>query len=354
MVGYSDSTKDGGYLTANLHLYEAQKNLSRVAAKHKINLRLFHGRGGAIGRGGGPANRAILGQPAGTVRGRIKVTEQGEVIASRYFDQDIAYRNLEQMVNAVLLASSPRDRDSEISGLQEWEEITSRMSDAAMEKYRALVYGDPAFLSFFYEATPMNELSQLNIGSRPARRSDSARIEELRAIPWVFSWMQSRFVLPGWFGLGTGLHSFSKGGEAQLQTLRDMYEHWEFFATTIDNAQMSLAKADLGIAAHYATLVKNADDRERIFAILTQEFELTKQQILAITNQEELLGHSQVLQKSIRLRNPYVDPLSYMQVELLRRLRALPEDHDRSVRANLLAGTLLSVNGIAAGLKNTG
>ena len=202
MLGYSDSTKDGGYLTANWKLYRAQKELAQVAARQNVKLKLFHGRGGAIGRGGGPANKAILGQPAGTVQGRIKITEQGEVIAARYFDQDIAYRNLEQIVNAVLLASAPPSDENRETRLAQWEEIVSGMSDVSFKAYRSLVYDDPEFLTFFLEATPIRELSQLNIGSRPARRSASPRIEELRAIPWVFSWMQTRIVLPGWYGLG--------------------------------------------------------------------------------------------------------------------------------------------------------
>jgi phosphoenolpyruvate carboxylase len=353
MVGYSDSTKDGGYLTANLSLYTAQKRLAEVAARHGVELKLFHGRGGAIGRGGGPANRAILGQPQGTVGGRIKITEQGEVIASRYFDQDIAYRNLEQMVNAVLLASSPSPKFTEGPRLEEWESIVAQMSLAAREKYRGLVYGDPDFLTFFYEATPMNELSQLNIGSRPPRRSASAKIEELRAIPWVFSWMQSRVVLPGWFGLGTGLKSYIGASPENLAVVKEMYERWEFFATTIDNAQMSLAKADMAIAGHYATLVADAESRDRVFGVLNDEFELTRSQILAVTGQQALLEHTPVLQRSIRLRNPYVDPLSYLQVELLRRLRS-QESEDPDIRSEILSGTLLAVNGIAAGLKNTG
>ncbi|HEY3781400.1 MAG TPA: phosphoenolpyruvate carboxylase [Fimbriimonadaceae bacterium] len=352
MVGYSDSTKDGGYLTANLKLYVAQKELARVAADHGVTLRLFHGRGGAIGRGGGPANKAILGQPLGTVKGRIKITEQGEVISSRYFDEDIAYRNLEQIIDAVLIASAPVSRGPDTQQLEGWEKIVAGMSDQAFTKYRKLVAEDPDFVTFFYEATPINELSQLNIGSRPPRRTGSAKIEDLRAIPWVFSWMQCRVVLPGWYGLGTGLVSFANSPE-NLEQLKEMYRSWDFFSTMIDNAQMSLAKADMAIAAHYITLVKDQKMARRIFAELTNEFELTRTHILAITGQQHLLENTPVLQRSIRVRNPYVDPLSYLQVELLKRLRAL-KPKDEEVRAKLLSGTLLAVNGIAAGLKNTG
>jgi phosphoenolpyruvate carboxylase len=346
MVGYSDSTKDGGYLTANYNLYRAQKELSDVATKHGINLMLFHGRGGAVGRGGGPANKAILGQPAGTVQGRIKVTEQGEVISARYFDEDIAYRSLEQIVNAVLLASLPKSKRPVQTELAAWEEIVRGMSAISYRKYRALVYDDPEFLTFFSEATPIGELSQLNIGSRPPKRSGSNKIEDLRAIPWVFSWMQTRIVLPGWHGLGSGLTSFG-----DVEVLRQMYREWDFFSTMIDNAQMSQLKADMDIAARYVGLVQNKSLASRIFGLIREEFELTRQMILSITEQEHLLDKAPVLQRSIRVRNPYVDPLSYLQVELLRRLRA---EEDEEERKSLLLSVLLSVNGIAAGLKNTG
>ena len=369
MLGYSDSTKDGGYLMANWKLYIAQKELAEVAARHGVTLKLFHGRGGAIGRGGGPANRAILGQPAGTVQGRIKITEQGEVIAFRYFEPDLAYRNLEQIVHAVLLASRPErsriggatDNDSR---LYNWEREIASVAELSRAKYRGLVYDDPEFLGFFQAVTPIGELSQLNIGSRPPKRTGSSRIEDLRAIPWVFSWMQCRIVLPGWYGLGTALKSFTTAVPGNAAMLREMYQSWEFFSTMIDNAQMSLAKADLHIAARYVTLATNTNAAERIFADLCAEYEETLAQILALTGQAELLDATPVLQRSIQLRNPYVDPLSYLQVELLRRLRAhadhsegkgANEDELREAqRADLLSAVLLSINGIAAGLKNTG
>lgn len=364
MVGYSDSTKDGGYFTANWKLYLAQKQLAAVAAKHNVSLRLFHGRGGAIGRGGGPANKAILAQPRGTVRGRIKITEQGEVIAARYFDEDLAYRNLEQIVNAVIVASAPGDKQLTHPDLPKWEAIAAGMSDVSFQYYRRLVYDDPDFITFFTEATPIGELSQLNIGSRPPRRSATDRISDLRAIPWVFSWMQSRMVLPGWFGLGKALHTYAEAAEGNSASLSDMYEHWYFFGAVIDNAQMSLAKADMDIAARYVSLVRNAEIADRIFGQIRDEFELTRSMILKVTGQEALLASTPVLQRSIRLRNPYVDPISYLQVELLRRLRALPTETEaasavwkelhEAQRRDLRDAVLLSVNGIAAGLKNTG
>jgi phosphoenolpyruvate carboxylase len=365
MVGYSDSNKDGGYLTANWKLYVGQARVAEVAAKHGVKLRLFHGRGGAIGRGGGPAGKAILAQPPSSVQGRLKITEQGEVISSRYFDQEIAYRNLEQIVHAVLTASSPHPhhpnkaqnekREAE-SG--EWAEVMDEVSDTAFAAYRALVYGDKDFVRYFQEATPIGELAQLNIGSRPPKRTASDRIEDLRAIPWGFSWMQSRHTLPGWYGVGTALTAYADQSPEHLERLRQMYQRWPFFTTTVDNAQMSLAKADMEIAARYAALVTDDTIRQRIFGAIAAEYEKSVAIIGRITGLDALLDNQPVLQKSIRLRNPYVDPLSYLQVELLKRLRALPLDDDseemKIARRDLRAAVLLSINGVAAGMKNTG
>ncbi len=358
MVGYSDSNKDGGYLTANWKLYVAQSRLAEVAAKHNVKLRLFHGRGGAIGRGGGPAGKAVLAQPPGSVRGRLKITEQGEVIAARYFDQEIAHRNLEQMVHAVLLASADTEDAPETPA--ERAAVMDEVSDAAFTAYRALVYDDPGFVRFFHEATPIGEFAQLNIGSRPPKRTASDRIEDLRAIPWVFAWMQSRYTLPGWYGVGAALGAYAAASPANLGRLRRMYDEWPFFTTLIDNAQMSLAKADLDIAARYAALVPDRANADRIFGTIAAEYTRTVAVLLQITGQSALLDTAPVLQKSIRLRNPYVDPLSFLQVELLRRLRALPPPSDtdpeavKTQRRDLRAAVLLSVNGIAAGMKNTG
>jgi len=397
MVGYSDSNKDGGYLTANWKLYVAQARLAAVAQKHGVTLRLFHGRGGAVGRGGGPAGKAILAQPPGSVRGRLKITEQGEVIAARYFDQEIAHRNLEQIVHAVLLASGPPGTGSAglpgesrsategvpypgLSSVPEalppgspalpvpgestaqpeghWSAVMEELSQTAFDAYRALVYGDPDFVRFFQEATPVGELAQLNIGSRPPKRTASDRIEDLRAIPWVFSWMQSRYTLPGWYGVGAALGGYADQSPAHLARLREMYEQWPFFTTMLDNAQMSLAKADMDIAARYARLVGDQDMARRIYGTIAGEYQKAVQVICRITRQDALLDNQPVLQKSIRLRNPYVDPLSFLQVELLRRLRALPPGDDseenKAQRRDLRAAVLLSVNGIAAGVKNTG
>lgn len=365
MVGYSDSNKDGGYLTACWKLYVAQTKLAEVAERHGVALRIFHGRGGAIGRGGGPANKAIIAQPPGTIHGRIKITEQGEVIAARYFDQEIAYRNLEQIVHAVLTASTQTSHPGQIAPRPEWARAMEAASTAAFAAYRGLVYDDPEFIRFFVEATPIGELAQLNIGSRPPKRTASDRIEDLRAIPWVFSWMQSRFTLPGWFGVGAGLGAFADESAENLDTLRRMYREWPFFTTTLDNTEMSLAKADMDIAERYVSLVRDKSAGERIFARIKAEYDASVRVVCAITQSDALLDKNPVLQKSIRLRNPYVDPLSYLQVELLRRLRALPSaagdeiDEDwrsiiHSQRQDLLSAVLLSINGVAAGMKNTG
>ncbi len=363
MVGYSDSNKDGGYLTANWKLYVGQAQIAEVARKHGVKLRIFHGRGGAIGRGGGPAGKAILAQPPGSVQGRLKITEQGEVISSRYFDQEIAYRNLEQIVHAVLTASgvppAPNNGGAIRIGAEgDWAAVMDEVSDTAFTAYRALVYGDKDFVRYFQEATPVGELAQLNIGSRPPKRTASDRIEDLRAIPWVFSWMQSRHTLPGWYGVGTALTAYAEQSPENLERLQEMYQRWPFFTTTIDNAQMSLAKADMEIAARYAALVTDRAVRDRIYGAVCREYEKSVAIIGRITGLDALLDNQPVLQKSIRLRNPYVDPLSFLQVELLKRLRALPTGDDseemKTARRDLRAAVLLSINGVAAGMKNTG
>ncbi len=360
MVGYSDSNKDGGYVTANWKLYVAQAKLATVAQKHGVTLRLFHGRGGAVGRGGGPAGKAILAQPPGSIGGRLKITEQGEVIAARYSDEEIAARNLEQIVHAVLLAGASSQKGGDIlPEPAEWSAAMDALSETAFHSYRALVYEDPDFVRFFQQATPVGELSQLNIGSRPPKRTASDRIQDLRAIPWVFSWMQSRVTLPGWYGVGAALAAFVAQSETHLALLQTMYKEWPFFATMLDNAQMSLAKADMDIASRYATLVEDSGLSQRIFGKIKTEYELCVKTICAVTGQSALLDNSPRLQRSIILRNPYVDPLSYLQVELLKRLRALPAHDDindtvKEQRRDLRAAVLLSINGVAAGLKNTG
>jgi phosphoenolpyruvate carboxylase len=353
MLGYSDSNKDGGFVTASWELYKAQRALAGACREAGVELLLFHGRGGAIGRGGGPTNRAILGQPPGTLRGRLRLTEQGEVAFARYSHPDIAHRHLEQTMNAVIRASL-RDAGGAAADVREgWTEAMDRMSAAAQDAYRRLVYDDPQFVEYFRQATPIDEVAHLRIGSRPARRQGGDRIQELRAIPWVFSWTQSRHGLPGWFGLGSALESEAGreggGGRARLAA---MYREWPFFRSLVDNAQISLGKSDLAVARLYDGLADPPELRARVFAAVAEEWSRTERAILAVTGQPAVLSGSPVLRRSIRLRNPYVDPMSFAQVSLLRRLRGLPADSpDREAVARLVA---LTINGVAAGLQNTG
>jgi phosphoenolpyruvate carboxylase len=351
MLGYSDSNKEGGFVAANWALYKAQMELSALADEHGVRLRLFHGRGGAVGRGGGPAGQAILSQPPGTLRGQIKMTDQGEMISDRYLDPLTASRHLEQVVNAVLRAGFP---DLLRQPRPEWLAAMERIAAAGRASYRGLIYERPEFLAYFREATPIAEISRLRIGSRPASRRGSDRIEDLRAIPWVFSWMQSRHTLPGWFGLGSGLAAFVGEGEqagGRLALLRQMYKEWPFFSTLLGNAQLIIAKADMGIARRYAELVDDQGLAERVFGALCDEYERTRDMICRVAQVAEVLDEQPVLQRAIRQRNPYVDPLSYIQIELLRRLRADPAEAEQEA---LETAVLMAINGIAAGLKNTG
>jgi phosphoenolpyruvate carboxylase len=346
MVGYSDSNKLAGFLPATWALFSAQRTLAEVADRAGVSLELFHGRGGAVGRGGGPANAAILAQPVGTVRGRLKLTEQGEVISDRYGQPGVAERHLQQVLNAVLLASAPH---APTTIPPEWEAAASELADHAFAAYRALVE-DADFLPYFHGATPIDELSNLKIGSRPARRKQTDRLEDLRAIPWVFAWMQSRYTLPGWYGLGEAVERYlDEDRAARTALLQTMYREWPFWRTTLDNAQMVLAKADLHIAERYASLVTDAGVRERMWRRIADEYRRTERAVCEIAGVERLLDRTPTLQRSIRRRNPYVDPLSYIQVALLRKLRAATEPDP-----GLEQAVLLTVNGIAAGLRNTG
>jgi phosphoenolpyruvate carboxylase len=349
MLGYSDSNKDTGYVAANWSLYVAQRELIDVARDEGVRLHLFHGRGGAIGRGGGGANQAILAQPAGTVDGRLRLTEQGEMIFERYGLAGIGARHIEQLVHALLLTTfSPPGADVP----EQWCEIMSEMADESATAYRALVYDNPRFVDYFYEATPITELVRLNIGSRPASRTSSRRIEDLRAIPWVFAWMQSRHTIPGWYGLGAALeHYIEHHPDEGLTLLQRMYREWPFFTTLIENAQMILSKADMRIAHSYAALVEDQALGAEIFENVAAEHARTVRAVLMITGQTQLLDNTPILQRSIERRNPYIDPLSAIQVELLRRLR---DTSDEEGTDELREAVLLSVNGIAAGLKNTG
>jgi phosphoenolpyruvate carboxylase len=344
MIGYSDSNKDCGYLAANWALYRAQESIARVCRAHGVVLTLFHGRGGSVARGGGPAGRAIRAQPPGTVRGRFRVTEQGETIASRYADPDLAHRHLEQIVSAVLLASAESAGDVP----QDWRSAMDAMAAAARDAYRNLVDGTPGFLDYWRGATPIEEITRLRLGSRPATRGGGAVTRrDVRAIPWVFSWMQSRFNLPGWYGLGTGLRVVPR------PQLREMYAGWPFLRAVLDNAELSLLKADLGIAALYSELVPDRRLARSIFAAVEAEHARTREAILDAAGHAELMDGDPVIQRSVQLRNPYVDPLNYLQVEMLRRLRAL-SDPEGAEAARYREVIVLTINGIAGGLRNTG
>ncbi|HEY1792219.1 MAG TPA: phosphoenolpyruvate carboxylase [Opitutaceae bacterium] len=350
MLGYSDSNKDCGYITANWALFKAQEAIARVCREAGITLTLFHGRGGSIARGGGPAAKAILAQPAGLGDGKIRVTEQGEVLSTRYHDPDLAHRILEQMAYGVMLGIHAASGDDPAP--QDWRDTMQEMSVAGFEAYRALVHDDPEFLVFWRQATPIEEIGNLKLGSRPTYRRATQSVADLRAIPWVFSWMQSRFNFPGWFGLGSALSAVLRRGPRERERLRAMHAGWPFFQTLVDNAQLTMRKADMGIAALYADLVEEPRIRRRIFGILEAEFARTEKAILAVTGQRRLLGREPVLLRSVELRNPYIDPLNYIQVEMMRRLRAggRPPAEAEAIRSVVE----LTINGISGGLKNTG
>ncbi|MEH7177415.1 phosphoenolpyruvate carboxylase [Neobacillus vireti] len=351
MLGYSDGSKDGGTLTANWKLYKAQLEIHEMASKYQIGLKFFHGRGGSLGRGGGPLNKSLLSQPAETIGDGVKITEQGEVLSSRYLLEDIAYRSLEQATSTLILATARVSKEAEPGNLRDelWESVIEEISSAAQKKYHSLVFEDPGFLTYFNEATPLREIGDLNIGSRPMSRKNRGRFEDLRAIPWVFAWTQSRQLLPGWYAAGTGLESFASKSEQNLQQLKQMYEKWPFFRSTIDNLQMALMKADITTAKEYLSLVEDQQIAERIFSNILEEYERTKEILLKITGDKELLDHTPNIKDSVYRRNPYVDPLNFLQVELIKHLRTQDEPSEE-----LLTEVLLTISGISAGLRNTG
>lgn len=352
MLGYSDSNKDGGVVTANWELRVALQEITKVAAEFQVKLKFFHGRGGALGRGGMPLNRSILAQPPETLGVGIKITEQGEVLSSRYSLKGIAYRSLEQATFALIKSAMHAKNPQIEEHIDDWEQILKGISAQSLNKYQQLVFGDADFLVFFQESTPLPEIGELNIGSRPSKRKNSDKFEDLRAIPWVFAWTQSRYLLPAWYAAGTGLQSYYQGNEHNMKQLQEMYDHWSFFRSMIDNLQMALMKADLLIAKEYAKMVKDEQMANRIFQCIHDEYELLSSLLLKITRQKEILDNVPIIQESIRLRNPYVDPLSYMQVQLLTELRELRDKGGDE--AQILREVLLTINGIAAGLRNTG
>jgi len=347
MLGYSDSNKDGGMLTSIWELYKAHRALHQVAQQQGVKLRLFHGRGGTVGRGGGPTHTAILAQPVGDFSGQIRITEQGEVLNWKYSDPVLAEWNLEIMIAACLEALT-RPEAPAADADQRWESIMEEMSAEAFRFYRQNIAENPDILGYFEQATPVNELEHAQIGSRPARRSQSRRLEDLRAIPWVFGWMQSRHALPAWFGVGYALERFASRGMAQERQLREMLAGFPLFTDLIRNVELAMAKADLAIAQVYASLVPDEALRERVWALVAEEFERTRRMVLNVKQQEKLLQNNAVLSRSIRLRNPYVDPMSLIQVDLLRRRQL----GDTSEDLNYALGA--TINGIASGLHNTG
>ncbi|NOY29889.1 MAG: phosphoenolpyruvate carboxylase [Planctomycetes bacterium] len=347
MIGYSDSTKDGGYLTACWSVYKAQQQLQQVASELGVELTFFHGRGGSLGRGGGPAARSILSLPEGTFRGSLRLTEQGEVLADRYDDPIIAHRHLEQMVGSSLLAGGqPAALDKTA-----WGKTMDRLSERSYQKYRELVE-QPDFVEFFQRTTPITVVEQLPIGSRPARRRGSSGLKDLRAIPWVFSWTQCRCLIPAWYGFGTAVDEFLQDKKSQ-ELLRSMYHDWPFFRATVDNAELALAKADLGIMEQYVSLAKDSEALVQIGAMISDEFQRTRDTILAITEHQELLDGTPWLKESIRMRNRYIDPLNLIQIELLRRSRDSTEPGETQAE-ELQHLTRLTINGLAAGMRTSG
>jgi phosphoenolpyruvate carboxylase len=349
MVGYSDSNKDVGYVASGWGIYRAQLEVASVMREHGVSWQFFHGRGGAVGRGGGPSNVAILAQPPGTVAGRMKVTEQGEMLSAKFSVTEIAHRELELTTSAVLITTLDRAMADAPPNVARYEEIVAQMAERSTVAYRDLVYGDPDFAAYFHAATPVREISRLQLGSRPSKRRESARIEDYRAIPWVFSWTQTRAVLPAWYGLGTALETARE--EHGAAVLQEMERDWPFFSALISNAEMACAKADLDIARRYAELYDDVPARERIWNAISDELERTVRELRRVRDEERPLDREPVLQRTIARRNPFIDPLSFVQLELLRRLRASGGEQDDP---DLVRASLLAINGIAGGLRNTG
>lgn len=361
MLGYSDSNKDSGFLSSNWEIHKAQQALHSLAEKYGVVLRIFHGRGGSVGRGGGPAYEAILAQPGRSVNGRIKITEQGEVLASKYSLPELALYNLEKIAAAVIQSSLLRTGFDDI---QPWHEIMEELAGRSRSHYRNLIYEQPDFIDFFHSVTPIDEISQLQISSRPARRGGKRDLGSLRAIPWVFSWTQSRFLLPAWYGVGTAVRDFlHEHPEEHLKLLKYFYFKWPFFKVVISKVEMTLSKVDLQISRHYMNQLTKAEDKARFEAVFEQiadEFYLTRDMVLAITGHQRLLDGDPDLQRSVQLRNGTIVPLGFLQVSLLKRLRQCKDEaatgvvRSRYSKGELLRGALLTINGIAAGMRNTG
>jgi len=350
MLGYSDSVKDGGYVAANWALFLAQKKLAGVAEKCGVRLSLFHGKGGTIDRGGGQSHRSIEAQPFAAPGGRLRITEQGEVISLKYANPAIAERNLEQLVTAVLHAHLLHFRRVEAEQIPEWEKHAQELAASSRAFYRQLVYETPGFVSYFRQATPMDLIERIRLGSRPSRRFHTDNLRDLRAIPWVFAWTQSRHLLPAWYGLGFALGKFIVDHAPNgLHLLRRMYHGWPFFTILINNAEASLAKTDLYIASRYASLVRPRNLAASIFGRIREEYERSVRGVLEVSGSTQLLERQPVLAESIRLRNPYVDPLNFLQTRFLEKWRRAPDQ-----QPEILHLLQITVGGIAFGMKSTG
>jgi len=343
MLGYSDSNKDVGYLSSNWLVYQAQARISEASKGWKIKIHYFHGRGGTIARGGGPAARAIMAQPIGLREPKIRITEQGEILSSRYHRNEIAKRVLGQIVHGTIVGSALARKGTRPK--LEHLKALEKMSLAAAKKYESFIKQEPNSIEFWKAITPIEFIKELNIGSRPSSRRPTNNVEDLRAIPWVFSWSQTRFGLPGWFGLGTGLNCGLK-----LVDMKKMYKSWPFFRSLIDNVQLSLRKADLGIAETYL-LLSELPETQRFWKLIRDEYELTTQMVLKVSGQKSLLEKEKVLSRSIELRNPYIDPLNFIQVDFMKRYREEQKDSERAKIARLIQ---LSIAGLSAGLRSTG
>ncbi len=353
MLGYSDSNKDGGFLTSGWALYQSEIALMHVFREHGVGLRLFHGRGGSVGRGGGPSYQAVLAQPAGAVGGQIRITEQGEVITSKYSNPEVGRRNLERLMAATIEATLT-DHEGTMPPADDTHAVMEQLSAHAFRAYRDLVHDTPGFARYFRESTPLLEIATLNIGSRPASRGGSDRIEDLRAIPWVFSWAQCRVLLPGWYGFGSAVDAWLHEVPDGLPTLQRMSDTWPFFRMLLSNMDMVLAKSDLAVASRYAELVEDEALRHSIFDRITREWQRTHDAVLAITRQPHLLANNPLLARSLANRVPYMDPLNHLQIALLRRQRAKGGHANASSEDRIERGIHLTINGISAGLRNSG
>ena len=347
MLGYSDSNKDGGYLSSGWSLYKAQQELSSLGEKHNIKVTFFHGRGGTVGRGGGPSYDAIISQPLGSVQDRIRLTEQGEIIAAKYGNSDAAYYNLEALFSAVIQRMNTDKINTDIRDIPEIQIIMDEIVEDSYNKYRELVFKNPNFYNYFFEATPIKEISSLNIGSRPASRKKITDIGGLRAIPWVFSWSQSRIMLPGWYGVGTAFSNYINKDKGNIEKLRKMYKEWPFFTSLLSNVDMVMAKSDMDIAREYANLCKE-EETKKVYEEILREWNLTKQVVLEISEHKEFLEDNTYLTRSLENRLQYFNTLNLLQVELIKRSREgkLPESQINTIH--------ITINGVATGLRNSG